>query len=190
MAFKSYGEQPAVDEWVTLGGVNKTTNKANPKVIEGYYLGVMKGTNKFDPGKEKTTIVLRTAQNVKVGVNVPTNLKIRLERAEKEFREKHGGAPAGVNTRIEFLDEVPSKKGNPLKLFSVQFDADDRIDVNLASFQDSQTGREDEDEEDLEGEEEEERASFSPSPSSRAKPSSGSDADRQAKLQALLSKKS
>jgi hypothetical protein len=131
MALKQYGTSGSDNqEWVTLGGINRKTGKANPTKVSGYYLGVTKGVNTFDETKEKITIILQKEDGNKIGVNASSNMVIQLERAEKGFKEEEGREPVGSFAQIEFTGEMPSKKGNPLKLFSVLFDPDDTLSVN------------------------------------------------------------
>lgn len=127
---KEYGANSQASTWVTLGGLNKKTGKPNPTKIEGYYQGVVTGPNSFDPDKTKTTIMLKTSDGKTTGVNASTNLVIKLGDAEKEFKAENGTSPKGANMLITFVGETPTKKGNSLKLFSVQFDNEDVVAVD------------------------------------------------------------
>lgn len=126
MAFKSY-TLPKPDYWVNVGG-NDKQGKSNPESIEGYYLGRTESVSQFDETKTKTTFMLKTSKGV-AGVNGSSNLVIRMTDAEKAFRTEEKTSPLGVLVRIQFTGTVPTKKGNPMKKFDVQFDAEQKIEV-------------------------------------------------------------
>lgn len=130
MAFKRYDDaQP--DSWVTVGGISKKTGKKNPSTQTGYYLGRTVGKNQFDEDKDKVTFMVKTDRGV-VGVNGNSNLIRRMDAAERNFKSAEGKSPLGASVVITCTGEQPSKKGNPMKLFDVQFDADDMIEVQSA----------------------------------------------------------
>ena len=132
MSLKEYGKSTGQSTaWVTLGGINRATGKAQPTEVSGYYLGVDSVTSKFSE-EPRTVIVLRTDDGNDTKVNAPTVLKSKIARAEKEYREENGVSPLGAYTMIKFIGEEPSKKGNPTKMFTVSFDSDD-VNVKLAT---------------------------------------------------------
>lgn len=129
---KEYGKATGQGTaWVTLGGINRATGKAQPTQVSGYYLGVDTVTSKFSD-EPRTVIVLRTDDGNDTKVNAPTVLKSKIARAEKEYRQENGISPLGTYTVIKFVGEEPSKKGNPTKIFTVSFDSDN-VNVKLAN---------------------------------------------------------
>ena len=112
------------DNTVTIGGVNKKTGKANPKTIEGYFIGTKGGLpNKFNADKPNQLHILQT-QNGNVGVWGKTNLDQKLR-----------GVLVGSMIRITFTGTKPSGKGNDMLCYKVEVDADNTIDVDSADVQ-------------------------------------------------------
>ena len=131
--FKDYSS-PRPDTWVNLGGINKQ-GKKNPTTLEGYYLGRTEGPNQFDTTKTKVTFIfMNAAIDGKpvpgiVGVNGSSNLVSKMKDAELNFRSTEGRAPLGARTLVEYTGERNTGKGNPMKTYRTQFDADDTKDV-------------------------------------------------------------
>lgn len=137
MGFKDYSS-PRPDTWVNLGGRNKE-GKKNPGVLEGYYLGRVEGVNQFDTSKMKVTFIFQNAaidgkpvQGI-VGVNGSANLIQKMKDAEVNFRAQEGRAPLGTRTLITHTGELNLGKGNPMKTFTAQFDAEDSIEVTAVA---------------------------------------------------------
>lgn len=132
MALKPYGNKQTEITWVTLGGTNKKTKAVNPTKAEGYYLGVQKSPDPWNPGQEKVTIILQKPDGTRVGVNTSTALRQQIERGTAAFKKENDVEALGFWAQIEFLGEEVSSKGNTYKNFSLQFDDERRIEPNDA----------------------------------------------------------
>lgn len=128
MALKNYS--PDISKYVTVGGSTREGVK-NPTEIEGYYLGRTESPDNFNPGKTKTTYMLRTAKG-DVGVNGSANLNIKMTDSEKALQAA-GESALNSFVKITFVGTQPSKKGNPTKLYQVQFDAEDTLPANMVA---------------------------------------------------------
>lgn len=180
MAFKEYKDvQP--DYWVTIGGTDKKGNK-NPTSIEGYYMGRSVGTNSFDATKTKTTFMLKTPKGI-AGVNGNANLVVGMDKAERNFNSKEGRSALGVALFLESTTEIATKKGNPMKVFSVLFNKEDSIEVDTSTF--GSAGYNDSDAEEDESENDaDNESSYEAAPTSRSSALSASE--RKAQVEALL----
>lgn len=115
------------DVSINLGGVNKKTGKANPKSVEGYYLGTKTGIpNKYDATKPDCLHILQTDKG-NVGVWGKSHLNPQMSKAIP-----------GAMIRITFTGTRPSKKGNDQLLFSVEQDKNNNISVEDLATQDSE----------------------------------------------------
>lgn len=147
MGFKELQSLDA-DVTITLGGVDKKTKKANPKQIEGYYLGKreVKGGKFTKPGKLDSIHYFQTSAG-----NVAVWGKTDLDR-------KMQAAPPGAMLRATHVGMTPTPNGDMHK-YKVEVDEDNTIDVSgfatpeptnnvlSANFDDSNEVDEDQDEE-------------------------------------------
>ena len=118
MAFKELSSLET-ENTVTIGGVNRKTNKPNPKTVEGYFIGTKGGIpNKFNPDKPNQLHVLQTKAG-NVGVWGKTNLDQKMK-----------SVPPGTMIRISFTGTKPSNKGNDMLLYKVEADAENTIEVS------------------------------------------------------------
>ena len=138
MAYEEY-TQPTPSKWVSVGGTTKQGVK-NPVKIEGYYLRSETGPDKFNPGQDKTNIILRTKEGV-VGVNCSKNLAKQLKEAEGSFLRRNGRPALGASMLITFPGLKDTGKGNPMKTYTLQFDKDNFIEVD-AGFEATTTADE------------------------------------------------
>lgn len=178
MAFQEYSSARP-EFFVTLGGHNKKGEK-NPTLIEGYYLGRTVGVNTFDPTKPKVTFMLKTPKGI-AGVNGNANLITRITEAEGNFKAREGSNAEGVLVRLTCTGEIPTKKGNAMKTFSVSFDAQDRIEVQAnvdAEFA--------EDETDVEEDAQDDGLALAAAGKAAAIVSAGLAADRKAQALAII----
>lgn len=106
-----------------LGGRNKTTGKANPTKVEGYYIG----SKDVDSPKSKTgackLYVIQTA-NGNLGIWGKTDLD-----------RKMGSVPQGAMIRITQtgMQKIPGK--NDMYKFKVEVDAENTIEVSTSLTQ-------------------------------------------------------
>jgi len=127
MAYKDYSV-PKVSKWESIGGATKD-GKKNPTQAEGYYIRKETNPDRFNPGQNKTNIIIRTATG-DVGINGSKFLVRLLEEQETQFASEHGRSAQGAMMLIRFTGLWDSGKGNPMKTYSIQFDAEDTIDVS------------------------------------------------------------
>lgn len=164
---------------VTLGGVDKKTNKKNPTQVEGYYLRVESRPNRFNPDKPQNFYVFQTAEG-QVGVYG----KAGIDREMKK-------ATLGVMTLIKDTGQVlDTGKGNPMKVFQIAQDKANVLDADsLAASNVAPQSDEDYVSESEEADEEESIEEAPPArPVAPKVPLKAPSAERQAALQALLSK--
>ncbi len=166
---------------VSLGGVNKKTNKPNPTKLEGYYLGYREVDSKMNPGKKDRIHAFQT-QKGNVGVWGKTDLDRKLD-----------AAIVGALTRVSFDKMVPSARGSMYK-FKVEIDkenvietlqSDSNVSASNESFDDS-SAYEADDEVSFDSEEDAVDEIVPPQPKRPATPAQAPDPARQAKVQALL----
>lgn len=180
MAFKDYSS-PRVDKWVTIGGRNRNGD-LNPAEVEGYYLGKTEGPDNFNEGKTKTTYLIRTPEGI-FGVNGSSNLNRKMGEAETNLAIEGGATGSAI--KITFTGTSPSKKGAPTKLFTVQFDSEDRIDAGAVLSAASENGMSDEGSDDSDDDNNDlDSALESEAPAPRA----AASASNKARVDALLSK--
>lgn len=164
------------DTTLTIGGVNKTTGKANPTEIEGYYLGVKKVPSTMAKSGFSLLHILMTSEG-NVGVWGKTGLNRKLDVV----------AP-GQYVAVEFSGMKKIKNFPPMYTYRVGIKKGDTIDVasasNNVSNEDSDYAS-DVESNDLYEEASNEVESFQP-PVQRAAPIPPSAA-AQAKARALLS---
>jgi len=115
-------------KWVNLGGKTREGTK-NPTKIEGHYLYQYTSPNKFNPGQDRTTIVLDSPTEGVVGVNCNGFLANELRKQAEGFTRKYNRSPVGAAMLIEFAGEKDSGKGFPMKTFRLNFDAENTIEV-------------------------------------------------------------
>lgn len=180
MAFKEVASLDA-DVTTALGGMNKQTGKANPKQAEGYFLG----SKKVESRKSKTGFaflhILQTASG-NLGVWGKTDLDRKLNSV----------AP-GTMVRITQSGSRPTPNGD-MYIFKVEVDESNKVDVSGLG-----TESEGEDasfvgggaEEEMAEEEQEEVMDAAPParPVRPAAPARVPDAERQARVKALLANK-
>lgn len=121
----SFQELPdlSCDKAIQIGGIDKKTKKANPKQIEGFFIG----SRDVESKKSKTGFtklhVFKTATGT-VGVWGKTNLDTQLQSVK-----------LGVMTRVTFVGMVATKN-NPMYKYKVQIDNDNVLDgVDLEALQ-------------------------------------------------------
>lgn len=186
MAFQDFSN-PRPEKWVTLGGRNKETGKPNPTTAKGYYLGSFESQNKFNKDKKNTNLVLMTPQGL-LGLTAPSHLVKKIKENETNLAKRNIDA-RGLMVEISFVGEQDVGKGNPMKLFKVGFDPENRGSSELTLLtEESETGSDEEsdyvgpDSYDQVAEQEEEQ------PVVQAAQLAQSAKERAAKVQALLSK--
>lgn len=166
---------------VVLGGVDKKTGKKNPTQLEGYYLRVESRPNKFNPDKPQNFYVFQTAEG-QVGIYG----KAGIDREMKK-------ATLGVMTLVKDTGQVlDTGKGNPMKVFQIAqdkanvLDADSLAASNVAPQSDEDYASQADDElSEIDVEDDETPPARPVAPKVPLKAPS---AERQAALQALLSK--
>jgi len=181
MAFKTIQDLDA-DTTISLGGINKKTGKKNPTKVEGYYIGTRTVDSKKDK-KGYAHIYFFQTQTGMLGVWGKTDLDRKMRQVTP-----------GVMTLITQTGTVSTPNGDMYK-FTVAVDSDNTIEVALpdpssnndATEETSYAASNDE------GEEEEEAAAeldepVAPRASAPARPATAPNAERQAKVQALLSR--
>jgi len=106
------------DSVITIGGVDSKTGKANPKSIEGYFLGTKAlGPNKFNKSKTDYMHIIQT-QNGNTGVWGKTHMDRQLL-----------SVPPGTLVLIQDNGTKDVGKGNDMRCYIVKFDDSDVIDV-------------------------------------------------------------
>lgn len=180
MAFREVASLEA-DVTTALGGVNKQTGKANPKQAEGYFLG----SKKVESRKSKTGFaylhILQT-QNGNLGVWGKADLDRKLR-----------SVTPGTMVRITQSGTRPTPNGD-MYLFKVEIDDTNMVDVSSLSTEsegeDTSFVGSDVAEEEAAGEEEEAMDAAPPArPVRPAMPAKVPDAERQARVKALLAKR-
>lgn len=182
MAFKTVQSLDA-DVTVSLGGFNKRTGKANPKTIEGYFLGTKKTVSKKSKSGFADLHILQTSQG-NVGVWGKTDMDRKMR-----------SVTPGVMVRITHAGMQPTLNGEMYK-FTVEHDDENALDVseltspeaaqeeeetaqNVGSFDSSAEEYSDEEE-----------TALDEAPPARATapraPAKTADSARQAQVQALL----
>jgi len=129
MALKEYGTQNKPDYYVTIGGFTKAGQK-NPDKIEGYYKGRTEYPDQFNPGKTKTTFMIKTQKGI-AGVTGNANLINVMTRAETQYAAENQTLPAGTWVQIDCTGLTKLKSGNTMKTFVVHFD-NENVDGSLA----------------------------------------------------------
>lgn len=185
MAFKEKISLEA-DVTISLGGVNKKTGKANPKQVEGYYLGRKQVVDNKKKSGFSYIYFFQTAKG-NIGVWGKTNMDNKMADTQ-----------TGVMTRITFDKMQPTPNGD-MYVYKVECDHDNIIDVGTlaeseqadSTYDDGTAGYAED------GEEEERDADEDEAPVDEIKPArtaarptaTAPDAARQAKVQALLNGK-
>lgn len=173
MAYEELGSV----EVVVLGGVDKSTGKANPKELEGYLLGIEQRPNKFNLTKPQNFYIFQTKEGSK-GVYGKAGIDSVLK-----------GAKLGAMTKLIATGQtLDTGKGNPMKVFKGFQDKTNTIDVSGVDFSteshsDSESDASEHDSSVAEIEAYETPVAKAPTPISRA---SSSSAASHAAVQALL----
>jgi hypothetical protein len=179
MAFKETNGAES-DTSISLGGLNKKTNKPNPTSIEGYYIGSKQ--IKSDRAKSGfTALYVFQNENGNVGVWGKTDLDKRMV-----------GVKEGVMTRVTFtgMKKIPGK--NDMYSYKVEVDESNTlengsVENDVPNSFDSEDASQDETDLDSDGE------AYDTAPYSAThapkQATATPDAARQAKVQALLAKK-
>jgi hypothetical protein len=174
MAFKAVLDLNA-EVTISLGGINKKTGKANPKSVEGYYLG----KKSIEDRKKKSGVsyiyILQTDKG-----NVGVWGKTDMDRKMLSVRE-------GEMIRITHSGMAKTANGDMYK-YTVEVDSENTIQVlgssSVSSSSDDEAPSYDYDEElDSSNDEEDEEISYAASKASELAAS-----ERRAKAAALLSK--
>lgn len=102
---------------VSLGGINKKTNKANPTQVEGYFLGSRQVVDlKKKSGFEFIHYFLTEEGNI--GVWGKTNLNNGIKNVE-----------IGCMTRVTSTGKTRPTPNGDMKLFDVEVDKSNRMDA-------------------------------------------------------------
>lgn len=179
MAFKQVLDLDA-DVTVALGGVNKKTGKKNPTQVEGYYIGVRSVESKKSKSGFSNIYFFQTQEGM-IGVWGKTDLDRKMNQVKP-----------GTMTLVKQSGTVPTPNGDMYK-FTVAVDTDNTIEVDILSNNTGNAAANDEttpyasddDEDSLDDEAADEVVHARPT--SPAKPATAPDANRQARVQALLS---
>lgn len=115
---------------VVLGGINKTTNKPNPRELTGYYLRSEQRSNKFNPGKPQNYYIFQTKEG-EVGVYGKAGI-------DREMRKATIGA---LTTLVNTEEKLDVGKGNPMTVYRVAQDASDTIEVDGYSSSEEEVDR-------------------------------------------------
>lgn len=165
---------------VVLGGVDKKTNKKNPTQLEGYFLRVETRPNRFNPDKPQNFYIFQTATG-QVGIYG----KAGIDREMKK-------ATIGVMTLVKDTGQIlDTGKGNPMRVFQVAQDRANALDSatlaqsNVAPQSDEDYASQADELSDIDVEDDETPPARPVAPKVPLKAPS---AERQAALQALLSK--
>lgn len=177
----AYEELPDLDasETIALGGVNKKTGKPNPSKIEGYFIG----TRTIESAKSKTGVCsLHIFQTPKgnVGVWGKTNLDQKLK-----------GVTPGFCLKVEFTG-MKETKNNPMYTYKVSIDKSNKIDISsiespTSTDADTAYSSGEVDDTDL-GDDDVQTDVIQPSRPQAPPRASAVDADRAAKVNALLNR--
>lgn len=159
---------------VKLGGVDKKTGKKNPTEIEGYYLRVEKRPNKFKD-EPQNFYIFQTAEG-DVGVYATGGIQREMKKAVI------GRMTKLINTG-RTLD---TGKGNPMTVYQAFQDKSNTIEVSEAPEVSMEYGSLDAEDPVAELEEENFEEVLPARPVAPKVASSVPDADRRAKMQALL----
>jgi hypothetical protein len=173
MAFKEVTDLNA-DTTISLGGVNRKTNKANPKSVEGYYLGKRTVEDKKKKSGVSYIYILQTPKG-NLGVWGKTDMDRKMLQTVP-----------GAMIRITHTGMVNTPSGEMYK-YSVEQDTENCIEVS-ANAEPSKSA----DEDDLDaalGEGTGEDEDNEPNEAPTRQPLAASSAERKAKVQALLKKK-
>lgn len=174
MAFKEVSSLDC-DTTITLGGKDKKTGKPNPTRIEGYFLGTKEvGPNKFNKQKTDVVHVFQTKEG-NTGVWGKTDLDTKLKNAIP-----------GRMVRATFTGTIPTNKGNDMLKYKVEVDDSNTIDVSdlvVSTSDDNSYANETVDEESEDDAEDEYET-----PPKVAAAALASQAERKAKIDALLNK--
>lgn len=119
MAYKEVSDL-STDTTISLGGTNRKTGKANPKSIEGYYLGKRQVDDKKKKSGFSFIYVLQTPKG-----NVGVWGKTDLDR-------KMGSATPGHMLRLTHSGMVQTPNGEMYK-YKVEFDSENTIEVTEES---------------------------------------------------------
>jgi hypothetical protein len=119
MGFKEVADLSA-DTTISLGGTNKKTGKANPKSIEGYFLGSKQVADKKKKSGKSFIYIFQTAKG-NVGVWGKTDLD-----------QKMGAVTPGTMVRATYDRMVPTPNGDMYK-YKVEVDTENTIDVGLVA---------------------------------------------------------
>jgi hypothetical protein len=171
MAFKEVQSLDA-DVTIALGGVNKKTGKANPKQVEGYYLGKRTTENKKAKDGTSNLYFFQTSKG-----NVGVWGKTDLDR-------KMGAVKLGAMTRITQSGMVPTPNGDMYK-FKIEVDTDNLIEVSEALSATTTNSYSDEDTSYSETEEDS-YGSYSDEEEETARFTAASSTNRKARVDELL----
>lgn len=167
---------------VTLGGLNKTTGRANPTQLEGYFLRREERLSKKYNKLQSFWIYQTKAREV--GLYGSGGLDSEMKKAV-----------VGRMTLVTATGELKDTgKGNPMKVFNVKQDKTNTIEVDSQHSNSSNRSYSDveEPEDDIDQDSHEETTSYAPAPSHpvvKAPTVNPADAARRAKVQAMLNGK-
>jgi hypothetical protein len=128
MAFEALVTLDFDGEATQLGGINKTTRKANPTQVEGYYIGFKSTESKYGPSKLH---VFQTREG-NVGVWGKSHLDAQL-----------GQVTPGTMVRATFIGTVKSSKGNDMLKYKIEVDKTQCINVVAPPIESAASGTED-----------------------------------------------
>lgn len=159
---------------IAIGGMNKKTGKKNPTSVEGYYLGSREVESKKSKTGKAFVYYFQTPKG-NVGVWGKADLDRKME-----------SATVGAMLRITHAGMTSTPNGEMYK-YKVEIDSTNTIDVGFTGSRSNASSDYDDapdlnEDEELDGTDDDDTSYRAPAPALSA-------ADRQAKVQALLSKK-
>lgn len=114
MPFKTVADLDC-ETTVTLGGFDKKTRKDNPTSYQGFYIGAKTIESKLGPSKLH---IFQNEEGGNTGIWGKRNMDSKLQ-----------AVTPGHLTRVTFVGEVDTGKGNPMKKFRVETDTTSFIEV-------------------------------------------------------------
>lgn len=170
---------------VVLGGKDKTTGKKNPTELVGYFIRTEQRENRFNKDKPQNYYVLQTKEG-EVGIYGKAGL-------DREMKKAYLGRLTHIVNTGETLDVG---KGNPMTVYKVGQDRNDSIELPETSSNSSVEAAvnlgnniESNEEQDFDGDEEDTQEALPPPPQKPSRPLSVTNAERAARVQAVLNKR-
>lgn len=162
-------------ETVTLGGVDKRTNQANPTELEGYLVGKEQRPNKFNPGTPQNYYIFQTKHGLQ-GVYAKAGINSALKNA----------VMGRMTKLVATGEELDTGKGFPMKVFKSYQDKNNTIDVDSVDLTPSHSEEQDDTYDSTGYTPPVAAAPRAVAPAPRAPLSTVASASKQAEIQALL----